>query len=403
MKTTLLYGFACLMVGCASGQNINESYNTTVKNTNATPSEEKTEIVSDSLSIQDDEMQAPVSPSKKLETKQKMVVAPSSVAKDQDPFGNSSFASPKQAEAEFQSSQSSFSKKSYSRSYTPEEQRILNNNVNYLNAVAPGTFETNLYNYKANHYNTSYSPYLLEAAQQEPNNKELQEQLAADYLVNDERVLADSVIQQMITVGNISTGQQYYAFNLAASTFQNSTLIVHSLSDLLPVCAQQGTFNNSFTIVSMELLQSETYRQQLVANGYQLPKSAIIDTTFFKQFCTMNGDKNIQVSMTLPKDYLNTLLPSIYPVGTTFSLYDGAENLSKNVQLWEREWKKEAINATYNDQSDALMSNYLPTLIVLKNYYDKNGNKEESEHIKELITSIADKTRNSSKVKKFVK
>lgn len=403
MKTTLLYGFVCLMVGCASSQNINESYNTNGKNTNATPVEENIELFSDSTSVQEDVMQAPVSPSKKLETKQKMSVAPSSAAKDQAPIGNASLTSPKQAEAEFQSSQSSFSKKSYSRSYTPEEQTILDSKVQYLNAVSPGTFETNLYNYKANHYNPSYSTFLQNAAQQQPNNKDLQEQLAADYLVNDERLLADSVIRQMINVGNISTGQQNYAYNLAASTFQNSTLIVHSLSDLLPVCAQQSTFNNSFSVVSLELLQSETYRQQLITNGYQLPKSAIIDTTFFKQFCTMNGDKNIQVSMTLPKDYLNTLLPSIYPVGTTFSLYNGLENLSKNVELWEGKWNKEVIDVINNDQSDALMSNYLPTLIVLKGYYEKNGNKKESEHIKLLIASIADKTRNSSKVKKFVK
>ena len=290
-----------------------------------------------------------------------------------------------------------------SRSATPTQQKQMNSSLGYMNTLAPTAFETNLYNYVNGRYDSDSATYLLKAAELEPNDPLVRKQLSAYYIIEEQPILADSVTQTLFTDGTYCQGMNWYAEDLSYSVPTTNTVIVHGIDDLLPLAQvqtlakTQADGNSTFEIVSLELLQSKDYRKSLEALGYNIPESKIVDTAFLFEFVQLNPDKNIQLSMTLPKEYLAKFMPNLYPMGLTFVLEKSDELNEFNAQLWEKEWNVGNLAHGTNDWSDNLTKNYLPTLYTLQKYYQSAGKTEEVEKIQQVIDAIS--TRNGIKPK----
>ncbi len=288
-----------------------------------------------------------------------------------------------------------------SRSASPVLQEKMNENLELMNVVAPDAFETNLFNYWNGHYDSKNANYLLRAAEQNPESKELRQQLSAYYYIENDAQAVDSITTVMVTDGTFCSGQLNYATDLMSSVQANSTLIVHGFDDFLPLVNVMGATTYSFNVVSLDLLQSSEYRQALTAQGYTVPESGEIDTAYLKLFVEANSDKNIQLSLTLPKEYLQSFLPDLYPLGLTFTLVKRDEDEEYNAGLWENKWNKEILLKGTNDWGDTWTKNYLPALVTLKMYYDRKGNTEESRKISEVILAISSRSNLKQKVSKY--
>jgi hypothetical protein len=276
-----------------------------------------------------------------------------------------------------------------SRSATPVQQKQMNSSLGYMNTLAPSAFETNLYNYVNGRYDSDSASYLLQAAEINPNDALLRKQLSAYYLVEENAELADSVTQTLFQDGTYCAGMSYYATDLSLSVPATNTIVVHGIDDLLPLAKVQTEGNKTFEIVSLELLQSKDYRKSLEKLGYKIPPSKIVDTAFLVDFVQMNADKNIQLSMTLPKEYLANFMPDLYPMGLTFVLKQSDDLNKFNAELWENEWNKELLIKGTGDWSDNLTKNYLPTLYTLQKYYRAEGKEEEVIKIQQVIDAIS--------------
>ncbi|MCC6701953.1 MAG: hypothetical protein IT221_10545, partial [Fluviicola sp.] len=155
------------------------------------------------------------------------------------------------------------------------------------------------------------------------------------------------------------------------------------------------------TIISIDLMQSESYRQSLINQGFQLPTSSIIDTAYFREFCTLNKYRNLQLSMTIPKEYLQVMSSDLFPIGLTFGLNEELiDTYSWNNHLWHDVWDQaQLLNAT----STFMLNNYLPTLISLKKQYELMELVEEAAAVNKVIVAIASKTQLNDKVKKYAR
>jgi len=282
-----------------------------------------------------------------------------------------------------------------SRSATPVQQKQMNSSLGYMNTLAPTAFETNLFSYVNGRYDSDSSKYLLKAAELEPNDPLVRKQLSAYYLIEEQPILADSVTQTLFTDGTYCQGMTWYATDLSNSVPATNTVIVHGIDDLLPLTqvqtlAQvQADGNATFEIVSLELLQSKEYRKSLEKLGYNIPDSKIVDTAFLVDFVQMNPEKNIQLSMTLPKEYLERFMPNLYPMGLTFVLEKSDDLNTFNAQLWENEWNREHLINGTGDWSDNLTKNYLPSLYTLQKYYQTAGKTDEVAKIQQVIDAIS--------------
>jgi hypothetical protein len=304
-----------------------------------------------------------------------------------------------QMKNQFQTNQKSASTNTTRRSASPTEQKNMDESVSFYQAFAPASFETNLYAYQAGHFNTNLSSYLMTAALQKPTDVALQKELAAYYIITEEKEKADSVIVNLEKEKVISEDQQSYANDLVASVMPSNTLIVHGFADLLP--SYKRLDPSKSTIISIDLMQSESYRQSLINQGFQLPTSSTIDTAYFREFCTLNKYRNLQLSMTIPKEYLQVMASDLFPIGLTFGLNEELiDTYSWNNHLWHDVWDQvQLLNAT----STFMLNNYLPTLISLKKQYELMELVEEAAAVNKVIVAIASKTQLNDKVKKYAR
>lgn len=286
----------------------------------------------------------------------------------------------------------------FSRSATPVQQKQMNSSLGLMNTISPDAFETNLYKYVNSRYDSDSASYLFRAAEFQPTNVTLRKQMSGYYIVENKTEQADSITQTLFTDGTYCFGMSNYSLDLSNSIASSNTVIVHGIDDLLPLEQAKNAENQNFDIVSLELLQSDDYRAQLTSRGFIIPASKIVDTAFLVEFVRLNSAKNIQLSMTLPKEYLEKFVPNLYPMGLTFVLQKSSDLNSFNAELWEKEWNQEILRNGTRDWSDNLTRNYLPTLYTLLKYYQDANKTDEVAKIEEIIQAISDRNGVKSKI-----
>ncbi|MES2555200.1 MAG: hypothetical protein V4604_03565 [Bacteroidota bacterium] len=291
------------------------------------------------------------------------------------------------------------------RSASSEEQSNMDASVGYYNAVLPNTFESHFYTYLAGHYNTELYPELQAAAALQPANTEVKKQQAAYHIITNESDLALPVIKELIDAKVVSQGQLTYANDLLLSGEEASILVMHGFEDMFAVyyVQQNNAVREDVQLLSLDFMQSETYRAGWASKNLVLPASTVIDTAYLAELCKLNSDKSLQLSMTIPKDYFVPMKNNLYPIGLTFR-YSATpvDNYSVNYNLWKETLKFQLINEASNDSGDKWCSNYLPMLVSLRKQLVLQGNTTEEEAVNKAILKIGAKTNNPEKVKKYI-
>jgi hypothetical protein len=310
-----------------------------------------------------------------------------------------------QMQEQFQIYQNSSNSQYSRRSASREEQSNMDASVGYYNTVLPNTFESHFYTYLAGHYNTDLYPDLQAAAALQPSNTDVKKQQAAYHIITNESDLALPMIKELIDAKVVSQGQLTYASDLLLSGEEAAILVMHGFEDMLAVyyVQQNNAVRQDVQLLSLDFMQSETYRADWASKNLVLPESTVIDTAYLAELCQLNSDKLLQLSMKIPKDYFVPMKANLYPIGLTFR-YSATpvDNYSVNYNLWKETLKFQLINEMANDSGDKWCSNYLPMLVSLRKQLVLQGNTTEEQAVNKAILTIGEKTNNPEKVKKYI-
>lgn len=266
------------------------------------------------------------------------------------------------------------------------------------------SFEFNYFKYLSGNYTTAWFNYLKEAEILRPNNSDVQVQMAGYYMITEDQNKALDYLTKLVQSGKLSKDAITYSNDLLKSVPMNGVLITHGYEDTY---ASTYTQLNSKTrtdiqIISLDFMQSETYRKQLIAKGFKLPSSKIIDIAFMNEFCKLNASKNIAISMTIPKEYLAPLKSNLYTVGLVFEYrLESFNNLNRNEELWTSEFDKLTLKNSTSVKSRELSANYLPMLLILRTSYQATGDTAKLKEIDAIIDTIAVQTNKYEQVKKL--
>jgi hypothetical protein len=265
------------------------------------------------------------------------------------------------------------------RSPTSEQQQIMNKQVKDLEQMAPNSFDYNLMYYSSGNYDVSREPKLKLAEKMQPENPDVIKFCAANAIVKGDTLEAKSYLKKMEEKQLIQPETISYTADVVISSTSNSTIITHGFNDSYGAYFNQ--FNQNFapstTVVSLDFLQSESYRNVLKNKGYELPKQVIVDVSFLKSFCELNQEKNIALSMTIPREYFEPIKDNIYVSGLIFeySPTNSKPSFQKLESLWNQNLNKKVITEFISPLSNSYGLNYLPMLIYLEDYYNRSGNK----------------------------
>jgi hypothetical protein len=280
----------------------------------------------------------------------------------------------------------------------------MNKQVKDLEEIAPNSFDYNLMYYSSGNYDVSREPKLLKAEQQQPENTDVIKFLAANAIVKGDTLEAKTYLKKLEEKQIIQSETVSYMQDVIISSGTNSTIITHGFND------SYGTYFNQFnqnlapntTVISLDFMQSESYRNVLKKKGYELPKQQTVDVPFLKTFCELNQQKNIALSMTIPKEYFEPIKDNIFVSGLIFEYKPklSQQSYQKLESLWNQKLNKKVINQFISPLSNSYSLNYLPMLIYLEEYYQNSGDKTKTMEIKLDIDRVRKKAGISNQMKK---
>ncbi len=278
------------------------------------------------------------------------------------------------------------------RTPNAEQQQQMNQYVSLLSQAAPESFEFHFYTYIAGNYNIALIDHLLKAEALRPDNSDVQIQLTAYHLITQNSSEAKKYLKKLHANGRITEIMTLYGNDVLRSVPKNGCLITHGFEDTYGALYAQLFMNErtDVTIVSLDLLQSETCQNTLKNKGFSLPNATTIDVAYLSNFGALNATKNLSVSLTVPKEYLAPIQQNLYVAGLVMEYHaEGCTgNFERNEELWNHELSISIIK-NGQDKARSLSSNYLPMLLLLRKEYQTKGQQEQVKKIDEVLDQIA--------------
>jgi hypothetical protein len=416
MKLNLLILILCSAWSCASqipetNSNTKVVPNTNLNSTNngtffnAAPNTNSTESLNnelmDSVVIQSD---------KTLERKEKFisdkkVKTTSSVGKVQPSSVDQKVSNQKMLiSTEFTKTKMQSSTQKTQRTPTPEMQQTLDEKVEDLNEIAPNSFEYHLFNYSSGNYDVSREESLNFVYNQQPGNIEVLKLTSANAIVKGDTLNAKKYLNQLEFKNVIQQETIDYTADVLKSAEGNSTLITHGFNDSYGAYQNQLNKNqqSDIDVISLDFMQSQSYRDVLTTKGYDVPVQKEVNVGYLKSFCELNADKNIAISMTLPKEYLLPLQSKLYTCGLIFEYRESLNVPGSAIleDLWYNQLNKKVLNVHQTSLSNAYAGNYLPMLLYLKSHYEQQYDYDNMEKIEVEIQKVSNKSGKSSSLKK---
>jgi hypothetical protein len=290
------------------------------------------------------------------------------------------------------------------RSPTPAQQSQMDGTVSFFETNAPQSFEYNYFKYTSGNYNTDLFSNLEEAEKLKPNNADVQVQMVAYHMIKNSTNEALVYLDKLIENKRLAASVVVYAEDVLRSVPTNGVLITHGFDDTYGVWYAQMKkgIRKDVQIISLDLMQSETYRSELKAKGFVIPNAQVIDVAFLRQFCNMNATGNISISLTAPKEYFKPMLSSVYLTGLVFEYKTSAfDNFWRNEALWNKDLKKLLVEDSMDEKGRALSSNYLPMLFQMRKVYGQTGEAYKVKEMDAAIDKIGAQTNKYQQVQKM--
>lgn len=290
-----------------------------------------------------------------------------------------------------------------SRSPSDLQQIQMDQAVSYFEVNAPGSFESHYFKYVAGNYNTDLFPDLKAAEQLRPQNADVHVQMAGYYMIENKVDSALIYMEKLKESDRLSDNVVAYAGDILRSAPEGGTLITHGFDDSYGSFYAQNSVGvrSDVTLVSLDFLQSDTYKEELKTKGFELPESEVVDVNYLAEFCVLNVDKNLSISMTTPKEYFQAIQDKLYVAGLVFEYHEDAyNNFARNDFLWNNSMEKSVIVNPTDEKGKQLSANYLPMLLHLRRAYQLTGEEEKLRDVDEVSDEIGVQCRKYEQVQK---
>ena len=282
------------------------------------------------------------------------------------------------------------------RTPSEQQQQIMDQQVKELGDIDPNSFEYNLLYYSSGNYEVAREKALKRAENISPNNQEVLKFCAANSIVKGDTINAKKYLNKIKEQGLIQVESIDYTQDLLYSSPENSTIITHGYSDSYGAYFNQ--LNNSIdknkTVISLDFLQSAAYRKLLQKKGFKIPNQNTVDIAYLKSFCALNTNKNLYLSMTIPKEYFEPIQNNIFVSGLLFE-YNSKSNQATVYywldNLWYEKMNKRVLNNYNSTMSYSLGMNYLPMLIYLQEFHKLDDDQTKYNQLTQEIIKIKKK------------
>lgn len=294
---------------------------------------------------------------------------------------------------DFNNVQQTVKSNAISRSPTPMQQQQMDASVQYMEQVAPSSFEYHLSMYTSGNYDTKRIAHLNEAEMQQPQHPVVQAQKTAYFIAIGDTLNTKVYLTKLKENGHLSQDAVDYTQDVLLSVPPKGCLVTHGFDDSYGAYFNQqiNEIRPDVCIASLDFMQGTAYKSLMHSRNLTISKTHVIDTSFFEDFCRSNESKNIAVSLTLPKEYLLSVKDKLFINGLTmtYSSHEPTMLFFTNENLWFNEFKKHTLSNAQTEKGRKLAANYLPLLLTLRHYYQVKGYTEKEQELQKVIEKVS--------------
>jgi hypothetical protein len=281
----------------------------------------------------------------------------------------------------------------FSRSPSIEQQQEMDQIVGDLKRLAPDSYDYHFAKYLAGNHNVSNAFHLKTAGKLQPNSMDVVVQNVAFYasLLDTNELKVN--LKKLIDASWISKEMLQYAENMLHAAPANSVLISHGVQDSYALLFAQlfRAVRLDVHCVSMDILQGERYRENLQKKGFVLPEYKGVNVAYLQAFCQLNRNRNVCLSMTIPKDYLQEMSNQLTVFGLVF-VFDFSQNMQvvfeENERFFNRELTTKSLFETPTVSGNCLEANYLPMLMYLSKMYEFSSDVTKLNRVELAILNV---------------
>ncbi|MFA7274010.1 MAG: hypothetical protein WC044_09080 [Crocinitomicaceae bacterium] len=271
--------------------------------------------------------------------------------------------------SKFIARQSEFNHQRTQRTFSNGQQTELENLLREVAMDPSATYESLFFYYTNGQYDLSRSTALLKAYEMNPNDNQIKKEMVIYYFLTNK---TDEFRTGLINLFNANVFPQAvkeYGTDLVNSVGQNGILITHGTEDSFSALYAQRVLRKreDIRIICLDWLNSPQFRSQLEAQQIRLPKSNFIDVNYLKEFCALNVEKGVSLSLTIPREYFSPILNQMYITGLVFDYKQvPTDNSLANESLWRTILNKKLLETRNHD----LVLNYIPMMMQISRFYE---------------------------------
>jgi hypothetical protein len=171
---------------------------------------------------------------------------------------------------------------------------------------------------------------LNDAYLQSPTNINIVSEMIAYYVRTNQQAEVKEYLKKLMNIDALNIHLSAYFKDIFVLAPKNATLLFHGFEDSYNALYVQQILGvrPDIRIVNLDWLTVNDYRKFLQQQGFTLPETQTVNSTFVRQLISMNPQIQWGVSLTLPKAYLEQLPSDAQLCGTVYWLNTAIRNFS---------------------------------------------------------------------------
>jgi len=298
--------------------------------------------------------------------------------------------------------------------YAGADQQELNDLIQQMSVVIPGTFEYHYARYLNSNRDLSYAKDLLNAYMLQPNRTELYKEIALYFTWSGDQENLEKILKKWKSAGEIPDALNQYAHNLLATPSVNALLITDGEYDTYPlwIMQQVDKYRTDVKVLNISLLDKTQYRTDILKKyGLSCSYAGNNHAKIIQTLLHENPSATFYFSFTINTSTLQSIQSNLYNEGLAYRYAkDKYNSLSRLEQNWEKQFELSYLDAKIKgskiftqQKMQALYLNYVASGLELYDYYMTKSEKDKATRLLQRLRGLAAQQSKESLIEQYIK
>lgn len=276
-------------------------------------------------------------------------------------------------------------------------QKMLDALVNQAENHVPNSFEWNYIKFVNSGNNPAYLKYLEKAFAIDSARTETYDKLLTQYELRGDKDKTSYFAKKMYDSQLISPNWYYWNYNNLIGLDKNAIVFTQGDNDTYPAWVLQKVqkVRPDVLVLNVSMLNNADYAKRIFQKIPVPIKETQNSTDALNYVMEQVNDRSIYISSSVNPSLYNSYQEKLYPVGLPLKYsaqnFDNIQQIQSNYEnTFLLDYLKTDLFANTRDELSYYADlNYIPSFVLLENYYTSNKQTKQANELKNMVYNIA--------------